>query len=165
MAKDNSFDIVSETNMQEVENAVNNAVKALRQRYDLKGSGATLELDKAAGTITVCAPSEFVAGQVRDLLNTHLVRRNVELAAVKWGAPQDAAGSTVRVVGSICQGIEQELAKKINKDIKAQKFKVKVQIEGEKLRVSAPKRDELQAVIAFLREQDYGIPLQYVNYR
>ena len=165
MAKDNSFDIVCETNMQEVENAVNNAVKALRQRYDLKDSGASIALDKNANTITLLAPSEFVCSQVRDLLSTHLVRRNIELAAVSWGNPQEATGSSVRLVGTVCQGIAQDISKRINKDIKAQKFKVKVQIEGDKLRVSAPKRDELQAVIAFLKAQDYGIPLQYTNYR
>lgn len=165
MAKDNSFDVVSETDMQEVANAVNNANKALQQRYDLKGSGATLELDKAANTITVTGPSDFVCSQVEDVLSTHLVRRKIDLKSVKWGEPHEAAGSTVRVVGTISQGIEQDLAKKIGKDIRDAKFKAKVTIEGDKLKVSSPKRDELQAVIAFLREKDYGVPLQYVNYR
>lgn len=165
MAKENSFDIVSETDMQEVENAFNNATKALKQRYDLKDSGAKLELDKSAGTITVTAPSDFVASQVQDLLGTHLVRRKVDLASLAWGAPQDASGGSLRIVGTVSQGIEQDISKKINKDVKGLKLKVKVQIEGDKLRVSGAKRDDLQEVISFLRDQDYGIPLQFTNYR
>lgn len=165
MAKENSFDIVSETDMQEVENAFNNANKALKQRYDLKDSGSEMSFDKSARTITVLAPSDFVCGQVRDILDSQLVRRKVDLKALSWGAPQDASGGMVRVTASISQGIDQDIAKKISKDVKAQKFKVKVQIEGDKLRVSGPKRDVLQEVIAYLRDQDYGIPLQFGNYR
>ena len=148
MAKDNSFDIVSETDMQEVENAFNNTEKGLKQRYDLKDSGSKVDFDKGAKTITVLAPSDFVSSQ-----------------AIKWGTPQDASGGMIRTVGVIQQGIEQDVAKRISKDIKAEKFKVKVQIESDKLRVSGPKRDDLQEVISFLREQDYGIPLQFANYR
>lgn len=165
MAKDNSFDIVSETDMQEVENAYNNTVKGLAQRYDLKDSGSKIELDKNAKTITVLAPSDFVSGQVIDVLNTNLIKRKVDLKAISWGAPQDASGSMIRTIGTIQQGIEQDVAKRISKDIKAQKFKVKVQVESDKLRVSGPKRDELQEVISFLKESDYGIPLQFTNYR
>lgn len=165
MAKDSSFDVVSECDIQEVDNAYQQAVKALAQRYDLKDSGASIEFDKASETFTVLAPSDFVLGQVIDLLNTHLVRRKVALESVSWGKLEDAAGGNVRKYGKLIQGIEQDISKKINKDIKAQKYKVKVTIEGEKLRVSAPKKDELQAVIAFLKEQDYGLPLQFTNYR
>lgn len=165
MAKDSSFDVVSETDMQEVENAFNNASKALKQRYDLKDSGAKMDFDKQARTITLTAPSDFVCEQVKDILSSQLIRRNVDIAALSWGAPQDASGASIRVVGTVNQGIDTDIAKKINKDIKATKIKVKVQIEGDKLRVSGPKRDDLQAVIAFLKDQDYGVPLQYVNYR
>lgn len=165
MAKDSSFDIVSETDLQEVENAFNNTVKALKQRYDLKDSKATIDFDKAAGALTVLAPSDFVSGQVIDLLNTHLIRRKIDLKAIAWQTPQDASGGMIRCVGTIAQGIDQDIAKRISKDIKNQKFKVKVQIEGEKLRVSSPKRDALQEVISYLREADYGVPLQFNNYR
>lgn len=165
MAKENSFDIVSETDAQEVENAFNNAVKALKQRYDLKDSGAELSYDKASGTLVVLAPSDFVSSQVLDILNTQLVRRKVDLKAVSWDKPEDASGSMIRTKGTIVQGIEQEVAKKISKDVRDQKFKVKIQIEGDKLRVSGPKRDVLQEVIAFLRDKDYGLPLQFTNYR
>ena len=165
MAKDSSFDVVSETDMQEVSNAVNNAVKAIRQRYDLKGSGSEIELDKAGLTVTVRAPDEFTAGQVRDILDTQLAKRGVELSALSWGGVEESAGATVRQTASIAQGIEQDIAKRINKDIKGAKRKVKVTIESDKLRISSSSKDELQATIAFLRSQDYGIPLQYVNYR
>ncbi|MCD8199886.1 MAG: YajQ family cyclic di-GMP-binding protein [Coriobacteriaceae bacterium] len=165
MAKENSFDIVSECDMQEVDNAYQQSCKALQQRYDLKDSGSSIELDKSDRTFTVLAPSEFVSNQVIDILNTHLVRRKIDLKAVTWGSPQDASGGQVRTVGTIVQGIDQDISRQINKDIKAEKFKVKVQIEGDKLRVSGPKRDTLQDVIAFLKDKDYGIPLQFTNYR
>jgi len=165
MAKDNSFDVVSEVDLQEVDNAYHQAAKELVQRYDLKDSGASLEFNKGEKSFTLVAPSDFVAKQVIDVLNTKLVRRNVDLKAVSWGTPQAASMGTVRVVGTIVMGIETDLAKKINKDIRDLKVKVKVQIEGDKLRVSSPSRDELQNVITFLKEQDYGIPLQFTNYR
>ena len=165
MAKDSSFDIVSEVDLQEVDNAFQQTQKELVQRYDLKDSGATIEFSKADKTFTLHAPSDFVAKQVIDVLNTKLVRRQIDLKSISWGASQGASGGTVRIVGTLVMGIEPDLARKINKDIKDQKFKCKVQIEGDKLRVSAPVRDVLQAVIAFLKDQDYGIPLQFTNYR
>lgn len=166
MAKDASFDIVSELDLQEVDNAWQQALKELKQRYDLKDSGARLDYDKAKKEFTLLAPSDFIATQVRDVLGSKLVRRGIDLKAVQWSAPAPASGGMVRLTGALVSGIDEDLIKKINKDIKAQKFaKTKTQIEGEKLRVFSPSRDELQAVIAFLKEQDYGIPLQYVNYR
>ncbi len=165
MAKDQSFDVVSKVDLQEVDNAVSQASREVATRYDLKGTGSTVELDKAAGTVTVKAPSDFVAKQVRDILESKLIKRSIDLKALTWSEPEAASGGTVRLSASIVNGIPTELARKINKDIKDQKFKVKVQIEGDKLRVSSPKRDILQEVIAFLKGKDYGIPLQYVNYR
>ena len=165
MAKDNSFDVVSEVDMQEVDNAYQQTKKELAQRYDLKDSGSSSELDKTAGRVTVQAPSDFVARQVIDVFGGKLVKRKVELSAVKWDDPQAASGMTVRIVGRVVSGIDQDTSRKINKDIKAAKFKVKVTIEGDKLRVSSPSRDALQEVIAFLKEQDYGQPLQFTNYR
>jgi uncharacterized protein YajQ (UPF0234 family) len=166
MAKDNSFDVVSEVDAQELDNAWQQAKKELVQRYDLKDSGATLVLDKAAGVFTLTAPSEFVASQVQDVLNTKLVRRNIDLKALSWGEPQGAAGMTIKILGKVIAGIDKDTAGRINKDIRALKLKnVKVAIEGDKLRVSSPSRDALQDVIAFLKEQDYQQPLQYANYR
>ena len=165
MAKESSFDVVSSVDMQEVDNAFQQARKELAQRYDLKDSGSDIALDKAAGTLTVSAPSDFVAGQVVDVIGSKLVKRGIDLGAVQWGQPQAATGGTVRRVASIVDGIDKDTASKINKDIKATKLKVKVQIEGDKLRVSSASRDTLQEVISFLKAQDYGQPLQYVNYR
>ncbi len=165
MAKDSSFDVVSEVDLQEVDNAYQQTAKELVQRYDLKDSGSTLSFSKSDKTFTLGAPSDFIARQVIDVLNTKLVRRQIDLKAVSWSAPQAASGGTVRLTGTLVMGIETDLARKINKDIRDEKFKVKVQIEGDKLRVFSASRDELQKVIAFLKEQDYGIPLQYTNYR
>ena len=165
MAKDCSFEVVSTVDMQEVDNAFQQTRREISQRYDLKGSGAEITLDKAGKTVTIQAPADFVAKQVKDVFESKLVRRGIELSAVNWGDPQPAAGQSVRQTAGIVDGIDKETAGKISKDIKAQKLKVKVTIEGDKLRVSSPSRDTLQEVIAFLKEQDYGQPLQYVNYR
>ena len=165
MAKESSFDVVSTVDMQEIDNAYQQAKKELTQRYDLKGSGAELSLDKQKKTITVAAPADFVARQVIDIMGSKLIKRGIDLSAVKWGDPQAATGQSVRQTATIVEGIDKETAGKINKDIKAQKLKVKVTIEGDKLRVSSASRDALQEVIAFLKGQDYGQPLQYVNYR
>lgn len=165
MAKESSFDVVSTVDMQEIDNAYQQAKKELTQRYDLKGSGAELSLDKQKKTITVAAPADFVARQVIDIMGSKLIKRGIDLTAVKWGDPQAATGQSVRQTATIVEGIDKETAGKINKGIKAQKLKVKVIIEGDKLRVSSASRDTLQEVIAFLKGQDYGQPLQYVNYR
>lgn len=165
MAKDSSFDVVSVVDVQEVANAFQQTTSELRQRYDLKDSGATIEFSKGDERITINAPSEFVASQVVDVFNSKLVRRKVDLKAVRWDKPQPAAGSSVRLTGSLVQGIEQDLAKKIAKDIRDMKIKVKVNVEGDKLRVSSASKDALQSVIALLKDSDYGQPLQYVNYR
>ncbi len=165
MAKESSFDIVSTVDMQEVDNAFGQAKKELSQRYDLKDSGSTISLDKAAFSITVSAPSDFVAGQVVDIISGKLAKRGVDLNAVKWGQPIAATGGSVKKTASIVQGIDKDTCGKINKDIKSQKFKAKVQIEGDKLRVSSASRDTLQDVIAYVKANDYGQPLQFSNYR
>ncbi|MBF4510827.1 MAG: YajQ family cyclic di-GMP-binding protein [Aeromicrobium sp.] len=165
MAKDQSFDVVSQVDLQEVDNAVQQTAKEITQRYDLKGTGSAVSFDRAAGTVTLSAPSDFVLGQVKDILDGKLVRRSIDLKAVEWGKVEDASGGSARRTGTIVNGIDAEIARRINKEVRDQKFKVKVQIEGDKLRVFSPSRDELQAVIAFIKERDYGIPLQFVNYR
>lgn len=165
MAKESSFDVVSVVDMQEVDNACQQAARELTQRYDLKGSGATLELSKKDGVFKICAPSEFVASQVRDILGTKLVKRGVDLAAVRWGDVVAAGGMTVRQTGNVVQGIDADTAKKIAKDVRDLKVKAKATIEGDKLRVSSASKDVLQSVIAELRQRDYGQPLQFVNYR
>lgn len=165
MAKDSSFDVVSTVDMQEVDNAFQQTKRELSQRYDLKDSGADISLDKAGRKITVSAPSDFVAKQVIDVMGTKLIRRGLDLGSVKWGNPVAATGQSVRQTAEIIEGIDKETASTINKDIKATKLKVKVTIEGDKLRVTSASKDALQEVIAFLKGKDYGQPLQYVNYR
>jgi len=165
MAKEASFDVVSQVDLQEVDNAYQQTAREMTQRYDLKGSGATIDFSKKDATFTIAAPSEFVASQVRDVLGTKLVRRGIDLKAVKWADPVPAAGMSVRQRGTVVQGIDQDTAKKIAKDIRDLKLKCKPTVEGDKLRVSSASRDVLQQVIAFLKDKDYGQPVQYVNYR
>ena len=165
MAKESSFDVVSTVDMQEVDNAYGQAKRELAQRYDLKDSGAEIALDKSARKITVSAPAEFVARQVIDVVGSKLIKRGIDLTAVKWGDPIPATGQSVRQIAEIVEGIDKETASKISKDIRGTKLKCKVSIEGDKLRVSSASRDTLLEVISFLKGQDYGQPLQYVNYR
>ena len=165
MAKESSFDVVSSVDMQEVDNAYQQVKRELAQRYDLKDSGSSIELDKSNKTLTISAPSDFVAKQVIDIVGTKIIKRGIDLNALKWGKPIAATGQSVRIVGTIIEGIDKETSSKISKDIKATKIKAKVTIEGDKLRVTSASRDALQEVIAFLKGQDYGQPLQYTNYR
>ncbi|QOY61476.1 YajQ family cyclic di-GMP-binding protein [Thermophilibacter immobilis] len=165
MAKEASFDIVSVVDMQEVDNAYQQASRELTQRYDLKQTGATLELARADGAFKIVAPSEFVASQVRDVLASKLTRRGIDLAAVRWDEPAPAGNMTVRQAGALVQGIGQDTARQIAKDVRDLKVKAKVTVEKDKLRVSSASRDVLQSVIAHVKEHDYGQPLQFVNYR
>ena len=151
MAKDSSFDVVSEVNMQEVDNAFQQC--------------ATIELSKGDKLFTITAPADFVARQITDVLNSKLIKRGIDLKSISWDSSQAASGGSVRVLGHIVEGIDQPTAKKINKDIKDRKLKVKVVIDADKLRVTSASKDALQEVIAFLRDQDYGQPLQFTNYR
>lgn len=165
MAKDSSFDVVSTVDLQEVDNAYQQTARELTQRYDLKQSGATIDFDRQKEAVTILAPSDFVVKQVQDVFGSRLVKRGIDLKAIVWGASQSASGGKVRVVGEIVMGIDKDLAKKIAKDVRGLKLKCKVSVEEDKLRVQSPSKDTLQQVIAFLRDQDYGIPLQYANYR
>lgn len=165
MAKESSFDVVSQVDMQEVDNAYQQTSREISQRYDLKDSGSTIDLSKAERTITIVAPADFVARQISDVLNSKLIKRGIDIKAVRWDAPQAASGGSVRVIGRIIDGIDQETAKKINRDVKALKLKCKITIESDKLRVTSASKDTLQEVISFLRDQDYGQPLQFTNYR
>lgn len=165
MAKESSFDIVSQIDMQELDNAYTQAKKELTQRYDLKDTKSEISLDKSAKTITIVAPADFVIKQIIDILQSKLIKRGLDIKSLNWGNNENASGGQVRKVARIIEGIEKDIASKINKDIKAEKFKCKVQIEGDKLRVSSASIDTLQEVIAFVKNKDYGQPLQCVNYR
>jgi uncharacterized protein YajQ (UPF0234 family) len=159
-----SFDVVSELDMQEVRNAVDQAARELATRYDFKGTNSSVELGK--GEITLRSVTEDRLKAVRQVLEEKLVRRKVSLKAVDYSKVEEAAGGTVRQVAALVAGISTEKAKTINKFVKGLGLKgVQSQVQGEQLRVSAKKRDDLQAAIRALREQDFGIPLQFNNFR
>lgn len=163
MSKESSFQIVSEVNLQEVDNTVNQARKEVAARYDFKGSGTDLIWDKEA--ITIFADNEFHLKSAIDVLQTKVVRRGISLKALDYGKIEQASGGTVRQRILIKQGIPEEKAKAIGKLLRDAKFKVNSQIEGEKLRISSRSKDELQRAIKLIKEQDYDIPLQFVNFR
>ncbi|MCM3875999.1 MAG: YajQ family cyclic di-GMP-binding protein [Thermoanaerobaculia bacterium] len=160
---DSTFDVVSEVNLPEVGNAVAQARKETAQRYDLKGSAAGIEQKDKELTLT--ANDEFGLKAVTDILQTKLVKRGVSLKSLDYGTIEPATKGTVRQVVTIRQGIASEKAREIVKAIKDSKLKVQVAIQGEQLRVSGKKKDDLQAVIALLRGADFGIPLQFTNFR
>jgi uncharacterized protein YajQ (UPF0234 family) len=160
---DSSFDVVSEVNLPEARNAVAQAQKEIAQRYDLKGSSAGLE--QAERTLTLTADNDFALKAVNDILQTKLVKRGVPLKALDYGKVEPATKGTVRQVVTIQQGIPSEKAKEIVKAVKDSKIKVQVAIQGEQLRVSGKKKDDLQAVIALLKGADFGLPLQFTNFR
>jgi cyclic-di-GMP-binding protein len=160
---DPSFDVVSQVNLPEVSNAVAQAQKEIAQRFDLKGTAAGLSL---AGTeLTLTANDDFGLKAVNDLLQGKLVKRGVPLKALDYGKPEPAAKGTVRQLVTIRQGIATEKAKEIVKAIKDSKLKVQAAIQSEQVRVTGKKKDDLQQVIALLREADFGIPLQFTNFR
>lgn len=159
-----SFDIVSQVDMQEVRNAVDQAARELSTRFDFKGTGSTVELQ--ASEIEMRSASEDRLNAVRQVLEEKLVKRKVSLKAVEHGKVEDAAGGTVRQVSTLSAGISSDKAKEVNKAIKGLGLKgVQSQTQGDQVRVTGKKRDDLQAVIAALKEQDLGIPLQFENFR
>ena len=160
-----SFDVVNTVNMQEITNTVTNSSKEIQQRYDFRGSNTEIELDAAAKNIVVRTEDEMKIEAVRQILITHATRRKLEVACLDFQEPQPAGGKTMRQEIAIQDGIERETAQKIVKDVKDSKAKVQVSIQGEELRVSGKKRDELQGVIALLKSGKYKIPLQFINMR
>jgi uncharacterized protein YajQ (UPF0234 family) len=163
MAQDFSFDIVSKTEMQEVSNAVQQAQKELAQRFDFKGSKSSIEL--TAEEIVLVSDDEGKLRSVKDILETKLVKRGVSLKALEYAALEQAAGGTVRQKAKIIQGIEIEKAKAIVKAIKEAKLKVQASIQSEQVRVTGRAKDDLQKAMAVVKANDYGIPLQFTNYR
>lgn len=160
---DPSFDVVSQVNLPEVSNAVAQAQKEIGQRFDLKGTAAGLTF---AGTeLTLTANDDFGLKAVNDLLQGKLVKRGVPLKALEYGKPEPAAKGTVRQLVTVRQGIATEKAKEIVKAIKDSKLKVQAAIQADQVRVTGKKKDDLQQVIAILRAADFGIPLQFTNFR
>jgi hypothetical protein len=163
MAKDNSFDIVSHVDLAEVTNAINQAMKEIGQRFDFKGSQSRIELE--GHEIVLVADDEYKLKSVIDILQSKLVKRNVSLKALTYGKVEPAAGGTVRQRITLQQGIPVEKAREIVKFIKETKAKVQASINGNMVRVSGKDRDVLQEVIAKLRAHDFGIDMQFTNYR
>ena len=157
-----SFDVVSEVDLQEVRNATDQANREVGTRFDFKGSDAHYALDEAV--VTLHAQSEFQLEQMMDILQKKLVKRSVDIDCLDIAKPE-TANNRARQAVTIRQGIDTDTARKIVKEIKAAKLKVQAQIQGEQVRVSGKSRDDLQGVIALLRKGDFGLPLQFINFR
>jgi uncharacterized protein YajQ (UPF0234 family) len=165
MAQQNTFDVVSKVDMAEVKNAVNQALKEIHQRYDFKGTNSEIALDEKEHTMTLATASEFTLKSLNDVLQQKLVRRSVSLKALSYGKIEPAAKDSVRQVVTLQQGIPIEKAREIVKYIKETKLRVQASINGDFVRVGGKDRDTLQQVIAALKEKDFGIDMQFTNYR
>lgn len=166
MAKNASFDISTGVDLQEVDNAVNQTSKEVATRYDFKGTSCTVEFDREAGAVKLDADDEYRLKALQGVLREKLSRRNVPLKNLDEGKVEIGSMGRARQTVAIKQGIDQDTAKRISKAIKDQGFKkAQVQIQGEELRVTSPSRDTLQEIIAFLKAEDWGVELQFGNYR
>ena len=165
MAQQNTFDVVSKVDMAEMKNAVNQAMKEISQRYDFKGTNSNIELDEKEHTLTLATASEFTLKQLNDVLQQKVVKRNISLKALSYGKIEPAAKDSVRQVVTMQQGIPTEKAKDIVKYIKESKLKVQASINGDFVRIAGKDRDTLQEAIALLKEKDFGIDMQFTNYR
>ncbi|WP_337464836.1 YajQ family cyclic di-GMP-binding protein [Acidaminococcus timonensis] len=163
MAKNSSFDIVSQIDMQELDNALNQTRKEIAQRYDFRGSNASLELN--GDELKLAAEDEYKLGAILDILRQRMAKRGLSLRALEPGKVEPAAKGSVRQTVKLKQGIDKETAKKITAAIKAAKIKVTAQVQDNQVRVSGPKKDDLQAVIQLVKGQDFGIDLQFINLR
>lgn len=163
MAKDSSFDIVSDVDMQEVDNAVNQAIKEIQQRFDFRGSKSSLSIE--GEQIKIIADDDYKLKNVVDILQTKAVKRGISLKSFDYGKIENAALGTVRQMVTIKKGISKEKAKEIISTIKNSKIKVQAQIMEDQVRVTGKNRDDLQAVIALLKQTDLDVDLQFINYR
>lgn len=166
MAKDASFDITTGVDLQEVDNAVNQAQKEIAQRYDFKGADVEIEFKRADGLINLSADSEMRMRALFDVVQAKLIKRGVPVKNLDIGEIKPAGGDILKREVKLKQALDSETAKKVAAAIKEQKFKkVQALIQGDQVRITAPSRDELQAVIQFIRSGDYGVDLQFGNYR
>lgn len=165
MANNFSFDIVSEVNFMEVDNAINQAQKELAQRYDFKGSKSSIDYNKTDKKITLIGDDDFKLKALIDIVEGKFAKRGVSLKTLNFKAKEQAFEGTVRQVIELISGLPSDKAKELSKLIKNSKIKVNTQIEGSKVKVSSPKKDDLQAVIAYLKTANFSLPLQFVNYR
>jgi uncharacterized protein YajQ (UPF0234 family) len=161
----NSFDVVSNVDMQEVKNALDQAMKEIHQRFDFKGSRTELTLKEKESELVIVSDDEYKLKSVVDIMKARLIKRNVSVKAFGFGPVEPALSGTVRQVAKIQNGLPNEKAKEIARLIKDGKFKVQAQIQGDQVRVQGKSKDDLQAAIALLKSKDFGIDLQYVNYR
>ncbi|MBZ5508835.1 MAG: YajQ family cyclic di-GMP-binding protein [Acidobacteriia bacterium] len=164
MASENSFDIVSKVDLQEVSNAIQNALKEVHTRFDLKDSKSDIKLE-GKDALILTSVDEYKLKAVNDILQSKMVKRNIPIKAFNYGVVEPAAGSTVRQKVTMQQGIPIEKAREIVKVIKDSKKKVQASIQGDTVRVSGKDRDSLQEIIALLRGRDFGIDMQFTNYR
>ena len=164
MAKEPSFDVVSEVDMQEVNNAINQTVKEITQRFDFKGRKSTVEIENG-NAIKIVTEDDTRMRNIVDILQSKFIKRGVAIKNLEYGKVEPAAGGMVRQSIKVKQGIDADIAKKITKDIKNMKVKVQATLQDDQIRVSGKKIDDLQAVIAFLKGQDYGVELQFSNFR
>ena len=158
-----SFDVISKINYPEFDNALANCLREITNRYDFKGLNISIE--RKDKTITTLAPDEIKLKQVNDLLQVHLIRRKVDPRVITVKSSESAAGTTIRQVSELKEGISQENAKKIIADIKKLKLKVQIKIQGEELRAEGKKRDDLQEAISKIQAIDIGLPIEFVNFR
>ena len=165
MAAQSSFDITSPIDYQEVDNALNQARKEVGQRYDFKGAKADIELNASEKTLTLQTDDEMKMNALWEMVQTRLVRRNVPVKNFEMGKSEGASGGTVKRVVKIQEGISTEAAKEIVKFLKEKKKKVQASIQGDQVRVTANSKDDLQEAIGLLREHDFGVALQFGNYR
>jgi len=166
MPKNSTFDISSSVDLQEVDNAVNQAKKEIAQRYDFKGSRAAVDLNRAENTLTLVADDDFKMNALWEIVQTRLIRRGVPVKNLTPGEIERAANDTVRRTVTLQQGIPTEAAKDIVKFLKDRKLKkITAAIQADQVRVSSPSKDELQEAMRLLREQDFGVALQFGNYR
>jgi cyclic-di-GMP-binding protein len=162
---DNSFDVVSKIELPEVSNAIQQALKEIQQRYDLKGSHSTIELVEKDNKILLASADDFKLKAIIEILEQKLIKRKVSLKGLEYGVVTPAAGSTVRQEIKLQQGIDADKARKMVQAIKDSKKKVQVSIQGDLLRVASKDRDTLQEVMHLLRSGDFGLDLQFINYR
>ncbi len=165
MADQFSFDVVSEVNMQEMRNVVDQAMKEIKQRFDFKDSKTDLTLKEKEKELVVVSDDEYKLNAVIDIIKTKCTKRGVSLRALTYGTIEPALGGTVRQVAKIQSGLAPEKAKEIAKAVKESKLKVQAQIQGEQVRVLGKSKDELQAAIAGLKGKDFGIDVQFINFR
>ena len=158
-----SFDVVSRLEMQEIDNAVSNAMKEITQRYDFKGSISKLE--RSDNLITLLTEDDMKAKQVIEILTSHIIKRKIDPKVVKLKSSENASGNTIRQKYDLLEGIDQEIGKKITKMIKDTKLKVQAKIQGNELRISGAKKDNLQDVMTKINELKLELPLQFVNFR